>query len=149
MLQSKNVIKAVSFVCLSLLLIISSCSTQPQPIKLGDTCTFCKMGVADNRFGAELITKKGKVFKFDDMHCLIEFNKENTVAKDQIKSILFVDFEEPHDFIEAGNVFLLKSADLRSPMGSNIAAYKSEASLKESQAKVGGEEIKWSSLESN
>ncbi|WP_207924567.1 nitrous oxide reductase accessory protein NosL [Pedobacter changchengzhani] len=143
----KKVSKSLTLVCLFLLFILSSCKTKPQPIKLGDSCSFCKMGVADERFGAELITQKGKAFKFDDVHCLIEFVKGNTVPKDQIKTILFVDFEAPHEFIESENSFLLKSDSLRSPMGSNISAYKSEAKLKENQTKVGGEEVKWSSLD--
>ena len=129
-------------------MIMVSCNSKPVPIKMGDACTFCKMGVADNRFGAEMITKKGKTYKFDDIHCLLGFIKENSVPKDQEKSILFVDFNAPHDFIESENVYLLNSENLRSPMGGNIAAFTSEATLKQSQDKLGGEVVKWSSLDS-
>ena len=52
-----------------LTLSLSSCSTAPQPIRIGqDNCDFCKMTISDNRFGAEIITKKGKVYIFDDEH---------------------------------------------------------------------------------
>lgn len=143
--NSNNLIR-LSFVFLTS--IFASCTTKPQPIKMGDTCDFCIMGVADNRFGAELITKKGKIYKFDDVHCLLGFMKANTVPKEQQKSILFVDFEAPHGFVEAENVFLLKSEELRSPMGGNIAAFTSSKKLKESQAKLGGEEVDWASVAS-
>lgn len=135
----------IRFPFIFLIFIIASCTIKPQPIKMGDTCAFCIMGVADDRFGAELITKKGKIYKFDDIHCLLGFMKANTVPKEEQKSILFVDFEAPHGFLEAENVALLKSEDLRSPMGSNIAAFKNSVQLKESQKKLGGEEVDWKS----
>ena len=138
----------IRFPFIFLIFIIASCTIKPQPIKMGDTCAFCIMGVADDRFGAELITKKGKIYKFDDIHCLLGFMKANTVPKEEQKSILFVDFEAPNEFIEADKVFLLKSEDLRSPMGSNIAAFKTLAKVKESQTELGGEEVSWVSLAS-
>ena len=147
MFKNVNNLKLLSLLFITL--ILTSCTIEPQPIKMGDTCAFCIMGVADNRFGAELITKKGKIYKFDDAHCLLEFMKANTVPKEEQKSILFVDFEAPHGFLEAENAFLLKSVDLRSPMGSNIAAFKTLAQLKESQAKLGGDKVEWVSLASN
>lgn len=36
------------------------------------------MTISDGRFGAELITKKGRVYKFDDLRCLINYKAENT-----------------------------------------------------------------------
>ena len=63
-----------------------SCNSGPQPIKLGqDACSFCKMSIADNHFGAEIMTKKGKVYKFDDMHCIAGFMKANTIDNNDIK----------------------------------------------------------------
>lgn len=137
--------------CLSLvflILIIASCTIKPQPIKMGDTCDFCMMGVADDRFGAELITKKGKIYKFDDIHCLLGFMKANKVPKEEQKTVLFVDFEAPHGFLKSANVALLKSEALRSPMGSNIAAFKNQAQLKQTQNKLRGEKVDWQSLAS-
>lgn len=131
-----------------IILIIASCTIKPQPIKMGDTCDFCMMGVADDRFGAELITKKGRIYKFDDIHCLLGFMKANTVPKEEQKTVLFVDFEAPHGFLESGSVALLKSETLRSPMGSNIAAFENPAHLKETQNKLGGEKVDWESLAS-
>ena len=33
----------------------------------------CKMTLVDKKFGAEVVTKKGKVYKFDDLNCMIKF----------------------------------------------------------------------------
>jgi len=122
--------RAMAVLSLFIVLSFASCSTAPQPIKVGkDACSFCKMGVADKRFGAELISKKGKVYKFDDLHCLLEFKKENTVKSEDTQSIYVVDFEAPHSLVQLDNAFLLQSEALRSPMGSNIAAFVTENAL--------------------
>jgi copper chaperone NosL len=124
-----------------------SCNTEPQPIKLGvDACSFCKMSIADNRFGAEIITKKGKVFKFDDMHCLLAFRKANTINNNDIKTAYLINFDEPHNFIEAPKAFLLKSNELHSPMGGNIASFSNENKLREAAQKFKGEEVAWDAL---
>ena len=55
-------------------LFLISCSTEPEPLVYGtDICHNCKMTLMDNKFGAELVTKKGKVYKFDDMNCFLNF----------------------------------------------------------------------------
>lgn len=132
---------------LSLVLLMASCSVEPKPIKIGkDACFFCKMGVMDKRFGAELISKKGKVYKFDDLHCLMEFTKEAIVKNTDIQAMYLVDYEDPHGFIELQKAFLFKSEVFRSPMGSNIAAFLTEEQLKATTRSVQGEVVQLSSL---
>ena len=61
-------------------LILSSCSVEPQAIAIGkDLCDECHMTIMDPKFGGEVVTKKGKVFKFDDVHCLIRFSKSGKI----------------------------------------------------------------------
>ena len=126
-------------------LFFSSCNTGAQRIKIGtDNCSFCKMTIVDNSFGGEILTKKGKVFKFDDMHCLLAFYKSDA-NKDNVKNIYFVDFET-HDLIDPDNAFLLKSDDLHTPMAGNIAAFAKENNLKNASLKFKGEEMRWKEL---
>ena len=130
-----------------LLFTLISCNPAPQPIKLGkDACTSCKMTIADSRYGAEIITLKGKNFKFDDTHCLLSFLKVNTIDSKDIKNTYLVNFAEPHDFIEASKAFLLKSSELHSPMGGNIAGFSGKAPLMEAAQKFKGEETSWKEL---
>ncbi|MEO6843920.1 MAG: nitrous oxide reductase accessory protein NosL [Ginsengibacter sp.] len=118
-----------------------SCNSGPQPIKLGiDACDFCKMSIAERNFGAEIITNKGKVYKFDDTHCFATFRKKN-IDSNIIKHVYFVNFMDPHNFIDATHVFLLKSSELHSPMGGNTAAFENKEALKMAQQKVQGNEI--------
>ena len=142
---SRNKITAIGFSLLFFALF--SCNTMPVPIQLGkDSCSFCKMGFADEHFGAEIISKEGKVFKFDDVHCLLAFKKANTINNNDAKETFLVNFEELHNFIPMSKIFLLKSAELHSPMGGNVAAFSNENKLKEAMQKFKGEEISWKEL---
>ena len=130
-----------------LLFALMSCNASPQAVKLGvDACNFCKMSIADNRFGAEIITKKGKVFKFDDMHCLLAFRKGDAINISDINTIYLINFDEPHNFIEAPKAFLLKSSELHTPMGGNIASFGDENKLREAAQKFKGNEVTWEAL---
>lgn len=124
-----------------LIFLFTSCSSGPQLIALGkDACSFCKMTIADRNFGAELITNKGKVYKFDDTHCLAAFKKES-IKNEDVKSVYFVNFLDPHNFIESDKALFLQSDELHSPMGGNTAAFEDEARLKMTQQKVEGNVI--------
>lgn len=143
----KNTVTTPVLLFLSLTLLVSSCSVEPKPIKLGtDACDFCKMSVMDKRFGAELITKKGKVYKFDDLHCLEAFIKGASVEKENIKAMYLVGYAKPHGFIEMEKAILFKSEALRSPMGSNVAAFTTEQELKAATQSFKGNVVKWSEL---
>ena len=147
-MKMTNVNKIVAAVAVFLMMGLASCSTGPQPIKLGsDACAFCKMTISDKNFGAEIVTKKGKAYKFDDTHCLIAFMNENTVEPKDIKATYLVNFVEPHNFIETSEVLLLKSEDLHSPMGGNIASFDDKNKLDEVADKVKGEIITWEALQ--
>lgn len=138
----------ITAIVLFLVPCLMACSVEPQKIKIGkDACSFCKMSIADNRFGAEILTKKGKVYLFDDTHCLLEFIKANTVSNNDIKETYFVGFEDPHDLIDAPKAFLLKSNELHSPMGGNIAAFSDQNKRRDAADKFKGEEITWEALQ--
>ena len=130
-----------------LLLTISSCNTGPEPLKTGvDNCHFCKMTISDVRFGAELVTKKGKVYKFDDSHCIIDFIGSKDVESKNIKNIYFTNYAGTHELIDVNNAFLLKAEGLRSPMGGNIAAFDNKDSLITIQKRFNGSLVAWSDL---
>lgn len=136
------VIKLVFFV-----VCFTSCSVGPEKIEIGkDACSFCKMSIVDNRFGGEILTKKGKVYKFDDTHCMLGFINANIIDNDNIKETYLVNFEEPHDLIAANRVILLKSETLHSPMGGNIAGFSDQNKVKEASRKFIGEQLTWNSL---
>lgn len=52
----------------SVLAFMSCQQSGPKDFLLGsDQCDNCKMTITDIKYGTELITEKGKVYKFDDI----------------------------------------------------------------------------------
>jgi copper chaperone NosL len=104
----------------------SKCSNSTaQQIELNkDNCDNCKMTIADGRFAAELITQKGRVYKFDDLSCMIEFASEN--KKTTIKLFFVSDYLGNNSLIPAETAYFIKGDLLKSPMRGNMAAFTSE-----------------------
>ncbi len=127
-----------------LALLFSSCSKEPQPIEFGvDNCDHCMMNISDVRYGAELITQKGKVYKFDDMYCMKAFLQDEVVAKDQVHSLWLVNFEATEQLIPAEKSYLLYNSELKSPMGSNTAAFADEATRQQQHSEHSGTMLLW------
>ena len=127
---------------------LGSCSTQPQPLRLGkDNCDQCKMTISDQRFGAEIVSKKGKVFKFDDSHCVLAYLDEKKIDKDQVAGIYFTHFLSPHELLNATQTYFLQSPALKSPMNGNVAAFANEDSLHTMISKYYGNKISWEDLQ--
>jgi len=126
---------------------LGSCNAGPEPIKPGvDNCYSCKMTVSDSRFGAELVTVKGKVYKFDDAHCIISYIKTKAIEPAAIKDIYFSNFCSTHQLINVNKLSFLKADALRSPMGGNIAAFDNGDSLLQVQQRVAGTIVNWNEL---
>ena len=130
---------------MALLINFLSCAIEPVPIEYGaDQCKACKMMIADQRFGAELITQKGKVYKYDALECLLEVVQREGV--DQFKYVLTVDFENPKTLMDAKSSYFLISPALPSPMGANLSSYNSKGRALASQAKNSGQVYDWEGL---
>jgi copper chaperone NosL len=143
--RSNKVVVAAAW--LSMILFLSSCNTKPEPIQVGrDNCSFCKMTISDNRFGAELVTQKGKIYKFDDIHCLVSFlHTENGVKKDKA-AVYFTDFSNGHVLIKEGDAVFCKSDLFKTPMGGNIAAFSNTDSIKKVAAHYSGSMVLWEEI---
>ncbi|HLU86034.1 MAG TPA: nitrous oxide reductase accessory protein NosL [Vicingaceae bacterium] len=122
----------------------NSCSKEPKPIEFGvDNCDHCKMNISDNRYGAELVTQKGRVYKFDDMYCMKVFMQDQIVAQNQIHSLWLIDFNGTEELISADKSFLLYNPELKSPMGSNTAAFMTEEARKKQFDENSGTMLLW------
>lgn len=140
MRSAKNV--AASLIVLTVS--FAGCSSGPQPIKFeSENCDFCKMTITDSRYGAEIVTKKGKAFKFDDLHCIKGFLQDGEIRPDEVGHIYFIDFSVPGNLIEASTSYLLQNDQLNSPMGSNTVAFGSKDSLDVYKTQLSGKEITW------
>jgi copper chaperone NosL len=131
-----------------LCLFIFSCKVEPEPLQYGrDGCHACKMTLMDTKFGAEIVTAKGKIYKFDDVNCLLNFYNSGEVASDEVKDILIADFSKPETLIDARNALYVKSEAIKSPMASNVAAFESNDELKKLNAEWKGILLSWGELQ--
>jgi len=120
------------------------CGSNPEPINYGhDECDFCRMLITDNRYGAELVTDKGKVFKFDEIGCMIEYAMVKNLIGDANQKFLVTDFANPETLIDASSAFFVQNENFRSPMGSNVMTFDSEISRQKFVAERGGSLLNW------
>lgn len=126
------------------LLLSSACSKGPVAINYGhDGCEFCKMTIVDARYGSELVTDKGKVYKFDAIECMINFiNSENFKEP----KLLVTDFTEPGKFIDAEGAYYLRSKNLPSPMGMYLTAFQDIKKAESFKVKHSGSIYNWEEL---
>ena len=136
-------LKQFSFV--ALLLVFTSCNVGPEAINYGsDGCHFCKMTIVDKVHAAEIVTNKGKVYKFDASECMIHFMKEFDNA--EIKLSLSNNYTEPEALIDATKATFLISKNIPSPMGAFLSAFKTEKEAQKFQTEKGGTLYSWNQL---
>jgi len=123
--------------------LLQSCSATPQPVKYGsDACDHCKMTIMDKRFAAEWVTKKAKVFRFDDVHCLLTFLNERPSEGTAYVN----DFNGTKELQKATELVFVKSEKIESPMAGHIAAVVTKEAAQQLQQQFGGEVLAWSQL---
>lgn len=128
-------------------LFLNSCTTGPEAITAGtDNCYFCKMTITDEKYGAEIVTGKGRVFKFDDIYCMLSFTKANMIDSAEIKGIYLSDFTGSHALIKASESILLQGGKVHGPMNGDIIAFANRDSLKKIAEQLNAAEIKWSEI---
>lgn len=121
-----------------------SCTKSPEPINYGkDECEYCRMMITDKKYGSEIITVKGKIYKFDSIECLIEFSLEKNIAGDVNQMFFTTNFSKPEELINAANAFYIHNDNFRSPMGLNVSAFKSESELNSFHSANGGTKLTW------
>ena len=137
--------KMISLILISISFL--SCSIDPQPIQYGkDACHTCKMTLVDKKFGAELVTAKGKVYKFDDVNCMVNFINSGYLEDETLEHKLVVDYTQPGKLIPAEEAFYLKSDEFRSPMASEIAAFETEKIMLKHKSKLKAIYLGWGEL---
>jgi len=120
-----------------------SCTNDIKPLAYGNaSCANCKMLLADKHFGAEILTKTGKIYVFDSFECMVNFKNEYLTDESQIDKIVMADASKEGSLIDARSALYLHSRNFPSPMGAYISAFADENSFTEFKSKYPGS--KWS-----
>ncbi len=121
-----------------------SCSVKPEPLVLGkDACYACKMTLVDGRFGGEIVTKKGKVYKFDDLTCMVNFSKSGYEPKENIALQLVIDYAHQGNLIDVQKTSYCKSEQIKSPMAGQAAAFEKKEDLEKFNSEWKGTVLTW------
>jgi copper chaperone NosL len=112
---------------LAFALLGAACSSGPVPIAYDqDACDYCRMQISDPRYGGELITRTGKVHKFDSIECLASFY---ATLQDSatVRSLWVSDYRKPGTLIPAREALYIHHEGPGSPMGRGLLALQSDA----------------------
>ncbi len=133
--------KKVFPIGLAVLLMLSACQPEPQPIQMGqEECAHCSMMINDEQFAAQLVTETGRHYNFDAIECMAAYSNE---FDGDIHSLWVYDYFSPGEWIDATEVTFLKSDQLRSPMSVNISAYRQQEDAEQNQAEYEGNLLNW------
>jgi copper chaperone NosL len=140
--------KVITLIFLCTLVLLTACSEpKPVPIVYGQGMgEYCNMIISDNRFGAEIVTTKRKVYKFDSIESMIAYRLEH-FQSEEIHSYWVTDFANPGTLIPAKNAYYLKAEKIHSPMGLGLVAFANEADVLRIQKEDGGAFTTFDSLE--
>lgn len=128
------------------LLVCSSCKIEAEEILYGkDACHFCSMTIVDRQHAAQIVTQKGRAYKFDAVECMINDLKRR--EGQELSIILVNDYNEPGKQISAMDATYLICNEIPSPMGANLSAFlNAEIANKMKEAK-GGEIYTWTTIQ--
>ena len=134
-----------STVVFMFLLLVTSCNVGPKPIAYGsDGCHFCRMTIVDRQHAAEIVTDKGKAFKFDSSECMMNHLKD--IDQKQVALYLVNDYNQPGELINATKATYLISERIPSPMGEFLTAFKTEQAAVDALMTYEGDLLTWEQL---
>ncbi|MBN8667039.1 MAG: nitrous oxide reductase accessory protein NosL [Chitinophagales bacterium] len=124
-----------------------SCQVKPRPIQVGkDNCDLCRMTIMDPKFGAEIVTNKGKTYVFDDMICLYRFSRSGIINPTDISLKVVVDYDQTGSFVEIDKAWFRMGPDVNSPMGSHVAGYANQTAAAKKGTGEGIRILNWKDL---
>jgi copper chaperone NosL len=129
------------------IIFLFGCKHEFEPVNYGhDACMQCKMTILDKRYAAEVITKKGKVLKFDDIACLKKYIGEEHM-EEQVQKLFVADYNNPDgNFLDAAKALYLHNELFRSPMNGNYGAFASAEDAKKLADSLNGSLLSWNKL---
>jgi copper chaperone NosL len=129
-----------------LLLLVIGCRSENSPVSINkgvDMCEYCRMMVYDFHYAGEIVTKR-KVYKFDDIGCMLAYAQSNNMSLEKAH-FWVMDFDGA-TWIKGEEAYFVISPGIRTPMGYGIIAFKDPIKAKETADKTRGEVIQFESL---
>src|SRR5690554_6429991 len=131
------------------MLILSACNVKPAEIEYGsDACHYCDMTIVDHQFASQLVTAKGRAYKYDAVECMVHSLQEQFPDVDMAYELI-TDFNEPGNLINPESASYLVSEKLPSPMAENVSGYKTQDAAMSKEKDFGGQVYTWEEIQSH
>jgi copper chaperone NosL len=111
-----------------------------------DACDHCRMTIADPKFAAQLVTRTGKNYRFDDPTCLASYVHSGQVAERDVHGIWLNDYAHPESRVASTDAVFVVSAQVRAPMNGGAAAFASRDAATALQSSTGGRLESWADI---
>ncbi|MFI5228718.1 MAG: nitrous oxide reductase accessory protein NosL [Gemmatimonadales bacterium] len=106
-------------------LALACASPLPDAIAYGaDSCAYCRMLIADERFAAMAVTFKGRTIKFDSIECLLAYLHQGDTAH-TVASVWVSNFRSPGAMLDASRARFADLGAGHAPMGRGWVAVAS------------------------
>ena len=131
-----------------LVLLLAACAGAGSvPLRWGEeSCRHCHMTLADRRFGAEVITTRGRALPFDDAGCAAEHLAQGETPAAEVSSVWVIDYTHPDSLIAADGAVFVRSSTFHTPMGSGVVATPDSAAATTLAHETGGQVMRWSEV---
>lgn len=124
-----------------------SCNVGPQPIEYGvDACHFCNMTIVDRQHASQLVTTKGKAYKYDAIECMAH-SIQDEFKDTEMALQLVADFNNPGELVDAASATYLVSEQVASPMGANLSAFANAQDGEAAKEKFSGKLYSWPEIQ--
>lgn len=139
----KNLLALLSFV-----LLLTACSQNIEPIEYGEeACDYCSMTIVDKGHAAQVVTDKGKNYKYDAAECMINYLKAEG-NEDKMIHVLVSDYLNPGNMLDAKSATFIISENIPSPMGAFLSAVPSKEDGEKLLSENGGQLFTWDKVKS-
>lgn len=129
--------------------LLISCNVAPKHIEYGtDACHFCNMAIVDRQHASQIVTSKGKAYKYDAIECMIH-SLQDELNETEIALYLSADLNQPGQLMDATKATYLVSAQIQSPMGANLSAFENEMAAQKAKEKFTGELFSWEEIQNH
>lgn len=126
--------------------LLFACDVSPQKIEYGtDACHFCNMTIVDRQHASEVVTTKGKAFKYDAVECMVH-SLQDELKDTEIAMYLVTNFNQPDQFLDAKLAAYLVSDQIPSPMGANLSAFENENAAQKAKENFTGDIFSWEEI---
>jgi len=134
------------YILFAIIACTTACSRSFEPFDYGkEECTFCKMTIVDPRYSAEIIDKKGKIYKFDDIACMKHYMVDNKMQENDLNTFVSA-FRPKNTILDAQKAFFIQNEYFKSPMKGNTAAFDKENDAKTLNDSLHASIVSWSAL---